>query len=117
MNSRFALQKCWHHATREAVAKCPECGRSFCRECVVEHGARIICAGCLAKLSARPPESARRWDFAPLWRAGAALAGLVLLWFTFFAVGRALLAIPGEWHEGSVWERSLFELLEEETTR
>jgi hypothetical protein len=117
MSSRLALQKCWHHAAREAVARCPECGRSFCRECVVEHGARIVCAGCLAKLSAASEKPARRWSFAPVWRAGAAVVGLILAWFTFFAVGQSLLSIPSEWHEGSVWQRTFYQLVEEEATR
>jgi len=114
MTARIALQKCWHHTAREAVARCPECGRSFCRECVVEHGARIICADCLAKLSAATNKPRRSWSFASVWRSSAAVLGLILVWFTFFATGRLLLSIPSEWHEGSVWQRTFYQLVEEE---
>ncbi len=113
MSARLALQRCWQHAAREAVARCPECGRSFCRECVVEHEGRILCAGCLARSSAPEQKSARRWSLVPVRRGLAALAGLLVLWFTFYAVGRGLLAIPSEWHEGAVWRRNFFQAIEE----
>jgi hypothetical protein len=49
----------------------------------------------------------------PVRRGLAALAGLLVLWFTFYAVGRGLLAIPSEWHEGAVWRRNFFQAIEE----
>jgi hypothetical protein len=42
-----AHQRCLHHHEREAVARCPECGHYFCRECITEHDERVICASCL----------------------------------------------------------------------
>ena len=37
------------------------------------------------------------------------VGGVLLLWLVFFAAGRALVAIPSPFHEGTLWE----ELLEE----
>ena len=51
-------QQCWNHESREAVCRCPGCGRSYCRECVTEHGARLLCAACLRK--ARAADSPQR---------------------------------------------------------
>jgi len=42
-------QRCHHHQFREAAARCPECGRYFCRECITEHADRVLCASCLGK--------------------------------------------------------------------
>ena len=46
-----ALQRCLHHGEREAIARCPECGSFFCRECITEHDERVLCASCLAKIT------------------------------------------------------------------
>lgn len=112
--SSLALQRCWNHSAREAVARCPECGRSFCRECVVEHEDRIICSGCLAKLTTAEAKPARTWSFRPVLRFAAAFAGLAAAWFIYFSVGRALLAIPDESHAASLWERTFRDMVESE---
>ena len=98
--SRPALpQRCWHHESREAVCLCPECGRSFCRECVSEHEFRLLCAACLqaASRSAQPREKRR---FAV---AGLALAGFVLGWLIFFLGGEALITFNARLEQSS-WQ-------------
>src|SRR5690349_13172562 len=107
MRTGLALQKCFNHPSREAVAKCPECARSFCRECVVEHEDRIICAGCLARKVADRARVNRAFNLAPLWRAAAAAAGLVFAWIFFFTVGRAVLSVPDDFHAEKVWNDKL----------
>ncbi|MBZ5622633.1 MAG: rhomboid family protein [Acidobacteriia bacterium] len=79
--------RCWNHEAREAVCRCPECGRSFCRECVTEHEARLLCASCLKAL-ARTPQS-RRGRIGRLLPAGMVLAGIFLAWLVFFGAGAA----------------------------
>ncbi len=82
-------QRCWNHEAREAVCRCPECGRSYCRECVTEHQARLLCATCLAVLGrkgARPKGGG----------AGTALlaaAGVMLAWLLFFSAGEAIVLV------------------------
>ena len=44
--------RCRRHPDRPAAARCPECGEAHCRECVVEHEGRILCAACLTRLTA-----------------------------------------------------------------
>lgn len=107
MSDRLALQRCWNHTSREAVARCPECSRFFCRECVVEHADRIICSGCLARIqaaTAAPPK--RRLDLTPLLRLVAAITGIVFAWILFFSIGRALLSVPDRFHADTMWKRS-----------
>jgi hypothetical protein len=106
MSARLALQRCWNHTSREAVARCPECGRFFCRECVVEHGDRIICNGCLAKLQPRAKTPARRIDLRPLGRVLAAGIGLLVGWILFFSAGRMLLSVPDQFHADTLWKRT-----------
>ena len=95
-------QRCFNHGVREAVARCPECGGFFCRECVTEHDDRVVCSVCLAKL-ARTPLVKRR-AFVNLLRAAQCLAGLVAAWFFFFFIGSLLLKIPSAFHEGALWQ-------------
>lgn len=79
----LARQRCLRHDFREAVCRCPGCGRFFCRECVTEHGGRLLCAACL--LSEVTPDKA-----APtrvLGRAAAfllPLLGLLIAWLFFY---------------------------------
>lgn len=94
-------QRCFNHALREAVARCPECGHFFCRECVTEHDDRVVCSACLKKL-ARAPVT-RRLSFAALVRFAQCAAGAVLAWFFFFLIGDLLLKIPASFHEGTLW--------------
>jgi hypothetical protein len=98
----LVTQRCFNHAQREAVARCPQCGHCFCRECITEHDDRVICAACLRKLAqARPLQ---RRAFASLLRGGQCLLGLVLGWFFFYLVGEALLALPTSFHESTIWK-------------
>lgn len=97
----LTAQRCFNHAGREAAARCPECGRFFCRECVSDHDGRVICATCLAGLAAGPKKASS---------LGAVLAALVpaavafvVLWFAFYLVGYGLSAIPSNFHEGTIW--------------
>src|SRR2546423_7111165 len=95
-------QRCFNHATREAVARCPSCGNTFCRECITEHEDRVICAACLRKLS-RVPLLQRR-GLAGIIRIGQCGLGLLLAWFFFYLIGEALMALPASFHEGTLWQ-------------
>ncbi|MBN1672113.1 MAG: rhomboid family protein [Kiritimatiellae bacterium] len=101
----IARQRCFNHLQREAVARCPECRRFFCRECVTEHQDRVLCAGCLARLTRKQEQRRRalRSVFAGLRAAG----GFFLLWFLFYCAGRALLRSPSEFHEGTLWPQAV----------
>lgn len=98
--SAISAKRCFNHARREAVARCPVCGKFFCRECVVEHDGRMICARCL--LPGR--EHRRKGRFLTgILRAFQLLTGLLVLWLAFFLMGRALLNLPSSFHEGTLW--------------
>ena len=97
----LTYQRCFNHAQREAVARCPGCGRFFCRECVAEHEDRVLCASCLRRVAHVP--LLRRRGFAGAVRLVQCVAGLMLAWFFFYVIGEALLAIPTAFHEGTLW--------------
>ena len=105
-------QRCLHHPSREAVARCPECEHFFCRECITEHEDRVICSSCLRKLTA--PVERKRRNFAPLGRTAAAALGVLLAWLFFFLVGRMLVNIPTKFHEGTVWQSAVEDAVGEE---
>lgn len=105
--NRLTLQRCWNHADREAVARCPECTRFFCRECVVEHADRIVCSSCLAKLQEQQPEKPRRRiSLAPLVRGIGALMGVMVAWLLFYYAGSLLLRVPDDFHAETLWKRT-----------
>jgi uncharacterized paraquat-inducible protein A len=96
-------QHCYHHHQREAVVRCPECRRYYCRECVTEHDDRMLCSSCLARLTRRRRKPDRNW-VQGLMLAGQGMLGFLLLWYAFYLVGLMLLSIPHAFHEGTVWE-------------
>jgi hypothetical protein len=97
----LADQRCFNHAEREAVARCPACTQFFCRECITEHDDRVLCAACLRQLSRVP--LFRRRSFAKVLRVGQLLFGLLAAWLFFYLLGNALLSIPDSFHEGELW--------------
>src|SRR5438309_9617850 len=98
----LARQRCFNHGRREAVARCPECGHFYCRECITEHDDRVICANCL-KAFAKQPLRARR-SFVGIIRALQLLTGLLMVWFFFYLFGQTLLSMDSSFHEGTVWQ-------------
>ena len=101
----LAHQRCFNHAGREAVARCPQCGRFFCRECVTEHEDRVICAVCLRR-QGRPQLTKRGW-FVGVLRAGEVLLAVFAAWLFFRLVGGGLLLLPSSFHEGTLWNVTL----------
>jgi hypothetical protein len=89
------------HDYREAVARCPLCRNSYCRECVTEHEGRVVCAACLKK--ALGPRAESRHRFRRFLTAGLPVAGLLLAWWLFYGIGRILITIPASVHDGSGW--------------
>ncbi len=81
--------RCWNHDAREAVCRCPSCGRPYCRECVSEHEARLLCAGCLGQqLRQQPARRGRRLAAASL-----TVAGILTAWMLYYGAARAVLLI------------------------
>ncbi len=46
--------RCLFHPLREAAARCPHCGGTFCRECVTDEEGKLACPPCLRR-TVRPP--------------------------------------------------------------
>jgi hypothetical protein len=90
-------QRCFHHAAREAVARCPSCTRFFCRECIVEHAGRVLCAACLADQAATVRGGAR---WAGLWWGLSAVTGFLFSWMAFTYLGGLLSRVPAEFLGG-----------------
>lgn len=107
MTRDISIQRCYNHAWREAAARCPECERYFCRECVTEHEDRVLCASCLERLTLEKDRGRARFDF--LVRAFQLAAGLMIVWVFFMLIGRGLLALPSSFHEGTLWQTGILE--------
>ena len=106
--SHLAHQRCFLHIGREAVAKCPECGRMYCRECVTEHGDRMLCAACIRS---EQTESRSKKELLPgLLSVLHGVFGLLLCLLFFYGISRFLVTMPAPYHEGTEW-RSTWEKL------
>lgn len=103
MSQIVAQQRCFHHSLREAVARCPECGRFFCRECVTEHEGRVLCASCILRL-VQPEIKHRGWTRRAL-RVIACVASIVFLWLFFYSLGKGLSELPSTFHEQTLWQQ------------
>jgi len=106
--SSLRLQRCVLHPGREAAARCPGCGRHFCRECVTEHEGRFLCAACIHRLTdekGAPGRSAalRRVGKA-VGRAVAMVGCFVLAWLFYLLVATLLSAVPHKFHDSSALE-------------
>ena len=97
-------QKCFNHAVREAVARCPSCQNFFCRECITEHEGRIACTACLNELVGTDDDAKRTLSFV---RPMLLVASSLFLWGLFILFGRVLLLLPDEFHDGSGWAGSV----------
>jgi hypothetical protein len=102
MPENVAQQHCWNHPVRGAVCRCPVCHRPFCRECVSEHAARLLCATCIKASVSAPAETHRR--STPFWFATMAVASTLLAWAIFFSLGQIImesvtLADRSAWHD------------------
>jgi uncharacterized paraquat-inducible protein A len=97
----FSHQQCLNHPAREAVARCPECGGFFCRECITEHDDRVICANCLRRLAMTGEKPVSR--FTGLSRVVFCLLGFLITWIFYYQLGRVLLLIPTSFHDGTLW--------------
>ncbi len=94
-------RKCHNHENREAVAQCPECEKFFCRECITEYDDRILCTRCLDKIIHASKIKTSR--LSTLFRSTGALFGILILWLAFYYLGRIIVSIPADFHEGAIW--------------
>jgi hypothetical protein len=97
---------CLNHPRREAAARCTSCGQPFCRECITEFEGRMVCGACYrqkAGLKEKPPR-----DLAWITVSAQIVIGVALLWLGAWVLGRVLLSIPSEFHEGTTWQRFTF---------
>lgn len=99
----LAHQRCYNHASREAAARCPECQRFFCRECVSEHDDRMLCASCLGKL--KTPSLVKRFHLTGVVKALQVGLSVLIVWSLFYGMGRVLLIIPSAFHKSTLWQK------------
>lgn len=102
MATDLSNQRCFNHGLREAVARCPGCGRFFCRECVTEHESRVLCVHCLPGGACQA--KTRLFRLRTLWGLCSFVVSVLLIWFVVYAVGQGLLMLPSSFHEKVVWQ-------------
>lgn len=106
MNPRgpvLVVSRCYNHPEREASARCTACGRYHCRECVAEHDGRMLCGACL-RAERRDKSAVRHPGLRRVMLGARVAAAALVVWLCFYALGRALLSVPSDFHEGAVWK-------------
>lgn len=103
MSQTLAQARCFTHLSREAVAKCPACGRFYCRECVTEHEGRVVCRSCLDALLEEKTVVTAGW-FRGMVASSLAFGGYLLVVGVFYYLGSLLLKIPSKFHSGQFFE-------------
>jgi|SRR5580698_8482302 hypothetical protein len=74
--------RCLFHAQREAAARCPHCGGTFCRECVTDEEGKLACPPCLRRIACPPaPRLSLTRRFRQILAGLTALASLMALFF------------------------------------
>lgn len=86
--------RCLFHVLREAAARCPHCGGTFCRECVTDEEGKLACPPCLRRMARPPaPKASLTRRFRQVLAGLTALAALMAL---FFALLRWRMNTPEE---------------------
>jgi hypothetical protein len=75
--------RCLFHPLREAAARCPHCGGTFCRECVTDEDDKLACPPCLRRMTQPPaPKASAARRFVQILAGATALACLILSFFS-----------------------------------
>lgn len=75
--------RCLFHPLREAAARCPHCGGTFCRECVTDEDGKLACPPCLRRIARPPaPKASLTRRFRQVLAGLTALGALMVLFFT-----------------------------------
>ena len=106
MNEAPPKLRCLNHSAREAAARCAGCSQFFCSECVTEYELQMLCADCLTETTKELKKSkkTRPW-LMPVAVTVQLILGLLLVWMSFYMVGRLVIAVPSDFHEGTLWEK------------
>src|ERR1700741_4071900 len=95
----LAARRCLVLPDREAAARGPSCRQYYCRECVVEHDTRFLCAPCLqtAIEAAGIPRSPGLDWLSPL----RLLLGFAAAYVSLYVIERILFLIPVKVYNGT----------------
>ncbi|ACL02673.1 rhomboid family protein [Desulfatibacillum aliphaticivorans] len=109
----ISQERCLLHEDREAAARCPECQRYFCRECITEHEGRVICSRCLEIILNQSRSEKEGGGLIKRvyqrTKSGAltalqVLIALLIIWGSFHYFGKVMAEIPSDFHDGTIWK-------------
>jgi hypothetical protein len=97
-------QQCELHPERGAVARCPDCGRFYCHECITEHLGVVLCKRCLNKKMQQEQDASGLIQRHGILIKACAVpfaiaAGYILLFFVFASLGLMLIRFPDDFYQ------------------
>jgi len=82
LTTSLSRARCLFHPLREAAARCPHCGGTFCRECVTDEEGKLACPPCLRRMARPlPPKPSLSRQFRQVIGGLAAFGSLMMLFF------------------------------------
>jgi hypothetical protein len=87
--------RCANHSNREAAARCQECKRHFCRECITSYKDKMLCKSCLdGKNNDAVKKKESKHIIATILLLLIFSGSFFLNWLFFLWFGKILASIP-----------------------
>jgi hypothetical protein len=96
-------RRCFNHAGREASARCPVCGKDFCRECITEHKGKMLCVNCLKENTRKKID--RRKILVPVFYTILLAVTLIAIFLCFVSMGRGIAFREVDKHQGASFKK------------
>jgi len=106
-DSAIYSKRCVNHSSRESVAICPVCSKTYCRECITEHKGKMLCRNCLEEQIQKNNKAKKnRTKIKATIMIVLFVTAFFSSWFFFALTGYFLASMPQKYHLSKIFEGS-----------